>query len=76
MFQKALGGYLSKGQRVAQIKIRHSEGNRIDGFLLVTSEDARERSLLDFQATLTPQGGLSSLEVGGGKVDLSTDRSK
>lgn len=75
-FRKALGGYMRKGQKVIQVKVRLIEGHRIYGFLLVRSEDKDEKFLLDFQATLTSDGEVSSLEVGGKKIDVPTIKSK
>jgi hypothetical protein len=64
----ALANYL-KGRRLAQVQIRNVEGSKVEGFLGILGGEA-ERLLVDFKATSTPQGGLSSLEVGGKKISL------
>ena len=64
----ALEEYLS-GRKLVMIKVRQAEGRSIEGFLKI--EGVRgERSLVDFKATSTPEGALSSLEVGGRKVSF------
>ena len=45
------------------------------GFLLIDNEDAHERFLLDFQASLTVGGEVSSLEVGDKKIDVPDKKS-
>ena len=64
----ALEDYLS-GRKLVMVKIRQAEGRSIEGFLKI--EGGRgERSLVDFKATSTPEGALSSLEVGGRKISF------
>jgi hypothetical protein len=65
----ALENYL-KGRRLVRVQIRHVEGSKTEGFLKIEGGKA-ERLLVDFKATSTPQGGLSSLEVGGKKISLA-----
>jgi len=62
----ALEGYLS-GRKLVKVKIRQVEGKSIEGFLKIEGGKG-ERLLVDFKATATQHGGLSSLEVGGRKV--------
>ena len=64
----ALANYL-KGRTLAQVQIRNVEGRKVEGFLRILGGEA-ERLLVDFKATSTPQGGISSLEVGGKKISL------
>jgi len=64
----ALTGYLS-GRRLIKVKIRQIDGRSVDGFLKIEGGGA-ERVLLDFTATTSPEGALSSLEVGGKKIPL------
>jgi hypothetical protein len=64
----ALTGYLS-GRRLVKVKIRQIEGRSVEGFLKIDGGRA-ERVLVDFTATTTREGALSSLEVGGKKVSL------
>jgi len=66
---------MKKGQKVIQVKVRLIEGHRIYGFLLIDNEDAHERFLLDFQASLTVGGEVSSLEVGDKKIDVPDKKS-
>jgi hypothetical protein len=66
--KEALANYL-KGRRLAQVQIRNVEGSKVEGFLWILGGEA-DRRLVDFKATSTPQGGLSSLEVGGKKISL------
>ncbi len=75
-FRKALSSYMKRSQKVIQVKVRLIEGHRIYGFLLVMNEDTHEKFLLDFQATLTADGSVSSLEVGGKRVDVPTIKSR
>lgn len=75
-FRKALDSCMEKGQKVIQVKVRLIEGHRIHGFLLIRIEDRHEKFLLDFQATLTSDGEVSSLEVGDKKIDVPTIKSK
>jgi len=64
----ALDGYLG-GRKLLKVKIRQVEGRSVDGFLKI--EGGRgERLLVDFNATTTKEGELSSLEVGGRKISL------
>jgi hypothetical protein len=72
--QRALGTYL-KGRRLVRVQIRHIEGNNIEGFLKIGSGRS-ERLLVDFKAALTPEGGLSALEVDGRKIVLAVGASK
>jgi len=67
---------MRKGQKVLQLKVRHIEGQTIYGFLLVRSEDKRKKFLLDFQATITSDGEVSSLEVAGKSIEVPTIKSK
>jgi hypothetical protein len=67
--QAALEKNYLKGRRLVRVKIRQVEGNSIEGFLKI-EETKGERLLVDFRATSTPQGGLSSLEVGGKKISV------
>jgi hypothetical protein len=67
----ALEDYLN-GRRLVRVKIRQVEGRSVEGFLKIEGGKG-ERLLVDFNATKTPQGGLSSLEVGGRKVSLAPD---
>ena len=62
----ALANYL-KGRRLVQVQIRSVEGGKVEGFLWIMGGKA-DRLLVDFKANSTPQGGLSSLEVGGKKI--------
>jgi hypothetical protein len=64
----ALGDYLG-GRKLVRVKIRHVEGGKAEGFLKIEGGKA-ERLLIDFRATSTAQGELSSLEVGGKKISL------
>lgn len=65
----ALEGYL-KGRKLVEVKTRQVEGRSVDGFLKIEGEKG-ERLLLDFKATTTRDGALSSLEVGGRKISLA-----
>lgn len=64
-----LGGYLN-GRKLLSVKIRQAEGRNIEGFLKIEGGKG-ERLLVDFTATETAEGGLSSLEVGGRKISLT-----
>ncbi len=64
----ALDGYL-RGRKLVRVQIRHAEGSKTEGFLKIEGGKA-ERLLVDFKATSTADGGLSSLEVGGKKISL------
>ena len=65
--QAALEKNYLKGRRLVRVKIRQVEGNSIEGFLKIEGTEG-ERLLVDFRATSTLVGNLSSLEVGGQKV--------
>ena len=67
----ALEDYLN-GRKLVRVKIRQAEGRSVEGFLKIEGGKG-ERLLVDFKATETSQGGLSSLEVGGRKVSLAPD---
>jgi hypothetical protein len=67
----ALDDYLN-GRKLVRVKIRQAEGRSVEGFLKIEGGKSK-RLLVDFKATETPQGGLSSLEVGGSKVSLVPD---
>jgi hypothetical protein len=68
--RRVISNHLESGQRVVQVKIGRREENRIHGFLKLTSKDADEAFLLDFEAISTPRGTLSFLEVNGKKIDI------
>jgi hypothetical protein len=71
-FVKIIRGPLEEylnGRRLVQVKIRKSEGRNVEGFLKIDAGGG-ERILVDFKATKSPQGGLSSLDVGGRKIPL------
>jgi hypothetical protein len=57
------------GRRLVRVQIRQVEGSRTEGFLKIEGVEG-ERFLVDFRATSTPQGRLSSLEVGGKKISV------
>jgi len=59
-----------QGWKLVGVKIRRVEGKSIEGFLKI-DEGKGERLLVDFKATATPEGGLSSVEVGGKKISLT-----
>jgi hypothetical protein len=67
----ALVGYLT-GRKLLRVQIRRVEGGRIEGFLKIES-GAGESFLVDFRATSSPKGLLTSLEVGGRKVLSGVD---
>jgi hypothetical protein len=66
----ALGTYL-KGRKLVRVRVRQVEGSKAEGFLKIEGGKA-ERLLLDFKATSTSDGELSSLEVGGKKIVLAS----
>jgi hypothetical protein len=70
----ALEDYLN-GRKLVRVKTRHAEGRSVEGFLKIEGVKG-ERLLVDFKATETPQGGLSSLEVSGRKISLVSDAEK
>jgi len=72
--REALVTYL-KGRKLVRVRIRQIDGSKIEGFLKIEGGKA-ERILLDFKATSTPEGGLSSLEVGGKKIPLDVGTTK
>ena len=57
--------------KLVGVKIRRVEGKNIEGFLKI-DEGKGERLLVDFKATATPEGALSSVEVGGKKIALGS----
>jgi hypothetical protein len=64
----ALENYLD-GRRLARVQIRRVEGSKTEGFLKIEGRKG-ERLLVDFSAFSTPQGELSSLEVGDKKISV------
>ena len=66
----ALDNYL-QGRKLVAVKFRQIEGNNLYGFLKM--EGKGERHLVDFKATATPEGRLSSLEVDGKRITLDLD---
>ena len=64
-----MDGYLN-GRKLLSVKIRQAEGKNIEGFLKIEGGKG-ERLLVDFTATATAEGGLSSLEVGGRKISIA-----
>lgn len=70
---RILQGYLN-GRRLVTVKIRLVEGKSVDGFLKITGEKG-ERLLVDFKATATPQGQVSSLQVGARNIPLEAGAS-
>jgi hypothetical protein len=63
---EALTTYL-EGRRLVLVIIREVEGRRVEGFLKIEG-GAGEHVMLDFKATSTPRGEISSLEVGGRRI--------
>ena len=59
------------GWKLVGVRIRGVEGKTVEGFLKVDVGKG-ERLLVDFKAALTPEGGLSSVEVGGKNISLAT----
>ncbi len=74
--RRALTSHFGGEQKVLQVKIRRVEKDRVDGFLRVRSTEKHESFLLDFQATSTSQGEVSSLEVDGKKAAIQINQSK
>jgi hypothetical protein len=64
---------MGEEQRLVRIKIGRIANNKIYGFIKMESEETHRHFLLDFEATSTCQGELSSLEVDGRKVPLHTE---
>jgi hypothetical protein len=60
-----------EGWKLVGVKIRRVEGKNVEGFLKIDGGKG-ERLLVDFKATATPEGGLSSVEVGGKKIPLAS----
>jgi hypothetical protein len=65
----ALDGYLD-GRKLVRVKIRQVEGRNVVGFLKIEGRRG-ERLLVDFAATTTQEGALSSLQVGGRKISIA-----
>ena len=65
----ALDDYLAR-RKLVKVKIRQVEGKTVDGFLKIEGRRG-ERLLVDFGATTTQEGTLSSLDVGGRKISLA-----
>jgi RNase P/RNase MRP subunit POP5 len=57
--------------KLVGVKIRRVEGENIEGFLKI-DEGKGERLMVDFKATATQDGALSSVEVGGKKIALAS----
>ena len=68
---RLLRGHLN-GRRLVKVKIRSVDGKSVEGFLKIAGANG-ERLLVDFRATATPQGEVSSLQVGGRSVPLDAD---
>jgi hypothetical protein len=66
---------LGEEQRLVRLKIGRIENNRVYGFVKLESEDTHRHFLLDFEATSTCQGALSSLEVDGRKLTIHAEES-
>jgi hypothetical protein len=66
---------LGEEQRLVRLKIGRIENNRVYGFVKLESEDTHRYFLLDFEATSTCQGALSSLEVDGRKLTIHAEES-
>ncbi len=74
--RRSLSSYFEGEQKVVQVRIGRVEEDNVYGFLKVRSSEKHENFLLDFQATATPQGAVSSLEVDGKKIVIPSNRSK
>jgi len=68
----ALDAYLG-GRKLLEVKIGQLDGRSVSGFLKIEGKKG-ERLLVDFTATTTQEGGLSSLEVSGRKISLDAAR--
>jgi hypothetical protein len=66
----------AKDQKVIDVKIRTTHGNRVNGFVKTRDERQGEDYLFDFSATREAQGIVSSLEVDGIPIGLSRDPTK
>jgi len=73
--RKELASYLGGEQRLVRVRIGRMEHNKVYGFVKVESEETHRHFLLDFEATSTCQGVLSSLEVDGKKVSIHPEES-
>ena len=66
---------MGEEQRLVRVKIGRIANNKVYGFVKMESEQTHKHFLLDFEATSTCQGELSSLEVDGRKVTIRTEDS-
>jgi len=66
---------MGEEQRLVRVKIGRVANNKVYGFVKMESEQTHKHFLLDFEATSTCQGELSSLEVDGRKVTIRTEDS-
>jgi hypothetical protein len=65
----ALQDYL-QGRKLVRFQVRKMERRTIEGFLKIEG-DGGDLTLVDFKATATPSGALSSLWVGGKRIGLA-----
>jgi len=77
--RKELATYLEGEERLVRVKIGRIENSKVYGFVKLESEATHRHFLhthfLDFEATSTCQGALSSLEVDGRKVTIHAPES-
>ena len=72
--RRSLTHHWGPDRRVIDVKIRSIDAYKVHGFVRLASEKTEDSFLLDFEATITQQGTLSSLWVGGKKFPLAPAR--
>ncbi len=72
--RSALGSHFGADRRIIQVETTRVEDDKVYGFLKVRNEKTHENFLLDFQASRTLGGTLSSLEVDGKRIALRVSR--
>lgn len=69
--RRSLTHHWGPDRRVIDVKIRSIDTEHVHGFVRLDNEKTQDSFLLDFEATITQRGTLSSLWVDGKKFPLS-----
>jgi hypothetical protein len=69
--RRSLTRHWGSHRKVVDVQIRNIDGSEVHGFVNLTSEATHENFLLDFQATISQRGALSSLWVDGKRFPIS-----
>jgi hypothetical protein len=72
--RRSLARHGGPHRRVVDVQIRSIEGDKVHGFVSLTNASTDQKFLLDFEATISRSGALSSLRMDGTNLPISPAR--